>query len=95
MADLWAALCLVAVLEGLVLFAVPGAWKRTIEHFKAQTRRPRVTRENDEFEPIQGPPTGFSTGKEQRLKELLDRYMADEVTPDQYHAERAKILAEP
>ena len=60
-----------------------------------QTRRPRVTRENDEFEPIQGPPTGFSTGKEQRLKELLDRYMADEVTPDQYHAERAKILAEP
>ncbi len=28
MSDLWAALCLVAVLEGLVLFAAPGAWKR-------------------------------------------------------------------
>lgn len=28
MADLWAALCLVAVLEGLFLFAAPGAWKR-------------------------------------------------------------------
>ncbi len=28
MTDLWAALCLVAVLEGLLLFAVPGAWKR-------------------------------------------------------------------
>jgi uncharacterized protein len=28
MTDLWAALCLVAVLEGLLLFTVPGAWKR-------------------------------------------------------------------
>jgi uncharacterized protein YjeT (DUF2065 family) len=28
--DLWAALCLVAVLEGLVLFAAPGAWKRAM-----------------------------------------------------------------
>ncbi len=31
MNDLWAALALVAVLEGLVLFAFPGAWKRTAE----------------------------------------------------------------
>jgi uncharacterized protein YjeT (DUF2065 family) len=28
MSDLWAALALVAVLEGLVLFAFPGLWKR-------------------------------------------------------------------
>ena len=28
--DLLAALCLVAVLEGLLLFAVPAAWKRTV-----------------------------------------------------------------
>ena len=28
MADLWAALCLVAVIEGLFLFASPSAWKR-------------------------------------------------------------------
>jgi uncharacterized protein YjeT (DUF2065 family) len=28
--DLWAALCLVAVIEGLLLFAAPGAWKRTM-----------------------------------------------------------------
>lgn len=34
MADLWAALCLVAVLEGLVLFAVPGAWKRAAEQLQ-------------------------------------------------------------
>ncbi len=30
MTDLLAALCLVAVLEGLLLFAVPEAWKRTV-----------------------------------------------------------------
>lgn len=31
MSDLWAALCLVAVIEGLFLFAGPGAWKRAAE----------------------------------------------------------------
>ena len=31
MDDLWAALCLVAVLEGLLLFAAPDAWKRMVE----------------------------------------------------------------
>ena len=34
MADLWAALCLVAVLEGLVLFAAPGGWKRAAEQLQ-------------------------------------------------------------
>ena len=28
MTDLWAALCLVLLLEGLFLFAAPAAWKR-------------------------------------------------------------------
>ncbi|WP_297830525.1 DUF2065 domain-containing protein [Thermomonas sp.] len=31
MSDLWAALCLVAVIEGLFLFIAPGAWKRAAE----------------------------------------------------------------
>ncbi len=31
MAELLAALCLVAVLEGLFLFIAPGAWKRAAE----------------------------------------------------------------
>jgi uncharacterized protein len=31
MTDLWAALALVAVLEGLVLFAFPSVWKQTAE----------------------------------------------------------------
>lgn len=35
MSDLWAALCLVAVIEGLFLFAAPGAWKRAAERLHA------------------------------------------------------------
>lgn len=32
MTDLWTALSLAAVIEGLLLFAFPGAWRRTAEH---------------------------------------------------------------
>ena len=39
MNDLWAALCLVAVLEGLVLFAAPGAWKKTMVQMLATPER--------------------------------------------------------
>ena len=39
MNDLWAALCLVAVLEGLVLFAAPGAWKRAVAQMLATPER--------------------------------------------------------
>ena len=35
MSDIWSALALVAVLEGLFLFAAPGAWKRAAEQLHA------------------------------------------------------------
>jgi len=35
MQDLMAALCLVAVLEGLLLFVAPGGWKRMAEQLQA------------------------------------------------------------
>ena len=35
MNDLWSALCLVAVLEGLLLFAMPDAWRRAAEQLHA------------------------------------------------------------
>jgi hypothetical protein len=44
---------------------------------------------------MEGPPLPISADKQRRLGELLRRYQADQVTPAQYHAERAKILAEP
>ena len=34
MSDLWPALCLVAVLEGLLLFALPGTYKRMAEQIQ-------------------------------------------------------------
>ena len=37
MGTLWAALCLVAVLEGLLLFATPRLWKRTMAQMQAQS----------------------------------------------------------
>lgn len=39
MHELLSALCLVAVLEGLFLFASPGGWRRTAEHLYALTLR--------------------------------------------------------
>ena len=44
--------------------------------------------------PIPAPPLPISADKQQRLKELLQKYRADQITPEQYHTERAKILAE-
>ena len=35
-ADLLTALCLVVLIEGLLLFAAPNAWKRTIADLLAQ-----------------------------------------------------------
>ena len=37
MHDFLSALCLVAVLEGLFLFAAPGGWKRAAEQLHAMT----------------------------------------------------------
>lgn len=37
MNDLWAALCLVAVIEGLFLFIAPGGWKRAAEQLHAMS----------------------------------------------------------
>jgi len=39
MEDLWSALCLVAVLEGLLLFAMPDAWRRAAEQLHAMPNR--------------------------------------------------------
>jgi hypothetical protein len=37
----------------------------------------------------------FMSAKEQKLADLLRRYQADQITPYDYHTERAKIIAEP
>jgi hypothetical protein len=47
------------------------------------------------IQPMESPPLPISSDKEQRLQELLKKYKADQLTPEQYQKERAKILAEP
>jgi len=47
------------------------------------------------FKPIERPSPPMAEDKAQRLTALLLKYRADEITPDQYQAERARILAEP
>ncbi len=44
--------------------------------------------------PMAGPALPISAEKQQQLQALLQRYKADQITPEQYQAERAKILGE-
>lgn len=44
---------------------------------------------------LSGPPSPLSPAKQQKLDALNEQYRMDQVTPQQYHEQRAKILAEP
>ncbi len=47
------------------------------------------------FNTVEVPPPAITPAKAEKLAELLRTYKADEITPEQYHTERAKILVEP
>jgi hypothetical protein len=47
------------------------------------------------FPPLTGPEVPYSAEKSQRLAVLLQKYKADQITPEEYQTERAKILAGP
>jgi hypothetical protein len=47
------------------------------------------------FKPIVAPPLPISMTKEEQLQALLDKYKADQITPEEYFKQRAAILAEP
>jgi hypothetical protein len=47
------------------------------------------------FKPIEAPPPPVSAQKEAELQALLARYMANQVSPEEYQKERTAILAEP
>jgi hypothetical protein len=55
----------------------------------------RAKQSGREFAPLPAPPSPFSAAKVARLDNLLQKYRADQITPEVYHRERAKILAEP
>jgi len=47
------------------------------------------------MKPVAAPPLPISASKQDRLAALLQKYQADQITPDEYHSQRAAILAEP
>ncbi|HWH71089.1 MAG TPA: hypothetical protein VNT26_17005 [Candidatus Sulfotelmatobacter sp.] len=46
------------------------------------------------FQPLEGPALPIAADKQQSLAELLRKYKADEITPEEYHQQRAKILTQ-
>lgn len=44
---------------------------------------------------LTGPASSLPAAKQQKLDALLQQYRADQLTPQQYHEQRAKILSEP
>ena len=69
------------------------------EHKKSKSKEPRTPRPMPESRPMYalppGPPPPVSADKVQKLNALLQQYKADQITPEQYHEQRAKILAGP
>jgi hypothetical protein len=59
-----------------------------------EVKQKSVEASGTELKPLERTPLPISQDKQDRLAELLKRYKADELTPEQYHAERAKILKE-
>ena len=58
---------------------------------------PPVTRpavEPSGYVPLEAPAMPIAGTKEQRLQQLLQQYKADQITPKEYHEQRARIIAE-
>jgi hypothetical protein len=61
----------------------------------APTMAPAQNQSRMGFQPIEAPPLPISSTKEAQLQALLEKYKANQITPEQYQTQRAKILAEP
>jgi hypothetical protein len=55
---------------------------------EAKAAAPKMT-------PMEAPASPLAGSKEQRLAELLQQYKADKISPQEYHAARAKVIAGP
>jgi hypothetical protein len=47
------------------------------------------------LKPIEAPAPPISADKQAQLQALLAKYMADQVSPEEYQQQRAAILAQP
>jgi hypothetical protein len=62
---------------------------------KAAAKAALAASANPELKPIVAPASPLSATKELRLQDLLVKYKADQVSPEEYQRQRAAILAEP
>ncbi len=75
---------------------VPAAGPTAVTPESAQvSKKPVSPKAPQPFPPIQPPPPTVSGDKQQRLAELLRKYRADQITPEEYHQQRTKVLSEP
>jgi hypothetical protein len=80
----------------------PGFFSHILHPFR-RTGQPTVVEEqrvqpaapeknNPGFAPIEPPPVPVSPEQEAQLQDLLQKYKADQITPDEYQAQRAAII---
>jgi hypothetical protein len=62
---------------------------------KSKQPTPNAATNSETATQFQAPPLPISADKQARLKALADKYIADQITPAEYHEQRARILAEP
>ncbi|MEY2465522.1 MAG: hypothetical protein QOD03_43 [Verrucomicrobiota bacterium] len=62
---------------------------------ESQNTKGIVSSPAPQYTPLEVPPSSLTGSKQQRLQQLLQQYNADQITPQQYHEQRAKIIAEP
>jgi hypothetical protein len=53
---------------------------------------PAAINARSEFAPIAAPVSPIGAGKQQKLVDLLAKYKADQISPEEYHRQRAAIL---
>ena len=88
--------------------AEKAAQERAIQEAKAAAERAKIAQGNEVkaasapypgkelgFPPIQAPPLPYSADKQAQLDALLVKYQADQISPEEYHKQRAAILAQP
>jgi hypothetical protein len=65
------------------------------EALKQSAKKENAKVKQVETQPVVNPDLPLSADKQIRLNALLEQYKADKITPQEYHEQKAKILAEP
>jgi hypothetical protein len=73
------------------------AMKQAAEKEKAKEAKAKAksATKDSVAQPVVSPDLPISADKQMRLNALTEQYKADKLTPQEYHEQRAKILAEP